>query len=80
MDNLIKAHGKGSQPLLFLEKVFPKLSNPKIKMGLFVSSQIRKIINSELIATLGKDQADCWNSLQAVAEGFLENRRRKIEK
>jgi hypothetical protein len=52
MKNFFKAmnkHGKGFE---YLREKFPKISDGKVKEGMFIELQIREIINDDLLGHL----------------------------
>ena len=55
------------------EKI-PKLSDAKLKEGIFIEPQIRKIINDDLFEHLLKESEKClWLMFKAVGLYFLGN-------
>ena len=58
----------------YLQVLFPKLSKAKVKAGIFVGPQIKKIIEcEEFTKPLNRKQKTAWNSFIAVVHGFLGN-------
>lgn len=56
-----------------LKTFFPRLSQAKVKEGVFVGPRIRKLlIDDDLVEHLTADQAAAWNSFNAVVDGFLQ--------
>ena len=56
--------------------LFPKLSEAKIKAGIFVGPQIKKIMEcKEFSKKLTRTQLKAWNIFIAVFKGFLGNHR-----
>ena len=55
---------------------FPRLSEAKLKEGIFIGPQIRDIIKDEFFDKLlqGNEKA-AWDSFKFVVKGFLGNRR-----
>ena len=51
----------------YLKKIFPKLSEAKVKAGVFLGPQIRQIFPDEKFSNLlNRAQKASWNSLKAV--------------
>lgn len=76
MSIFVRALGKDHPALDYLHLMFPKLSKMKIKSGVFVGPQIRKVIFSDDFKDyLTRDQKAAWISFEAVIEGFLGNYR-----
>ena len=58
----------------YLQVLFPKLSVVKVKAGIFVGPQIKKIVEcDEFAKLLSSKQKTAWNSFVAVVHGFLGN-------
>ena len=78
MSGLIKqfvaALDKESTAFKWLQVLFPKLSEAKVKAGIFVGPEIEKIIECHVFSKpLKRKQKIAWNSLVAVVCGFLGN-------
>jgi len=57
-----------------LAQCFPKLSNEKIRAGIFTGPQIRKVISDKNFEkTLNAKERDAWTALQTVINNFLGN-------
>ena len=57
---------------LYLQDLFPKLFEAKVKAGIFVGPQIKKIIEcDEFAKLLNRKEKTAWNSLVAAVHGFL---------
>jgi hypothetical protein len=52
MKNFSKAMNKHSKDFEFLREKFPNLGDSKLKRGIFIGPQIRKIINDDLLGHL----------------------------
>jgi len=58
--------------VLYLQDLFPKLFEAKVKAGIFVGPQIKKIIEcDEFAKLLNRKEKTAWNSLVAAVHGFL---------
>lgn len=76
MKQFVKALDKDSAAFKYLQDLFPKLSEAKVRAGVFVGPQIRKIIQcKEFSLKLTRVQKAAWNSFIAVVQGFLGNHR-----
>ena len=61
-----------------LSQLFPKLSDAKLKEGVFVGPDIRKLIgDASFDATLDKLELRAWNAFKAVCSDFLGNHKEK---
>ena len=70
----VTALNKESAPFKYLQVLFPKLSEAKVKAGIFVGPQAKKIIEcDEFAKLLNRKQKTAWNSFAAVVHGFLGN-------
>lgn len=74
MKNFVKALDKDGPAFKYLKTIFPNLSDAKIKEGIFVGPQIRKILKNETFdGHLSSVERDAWYSFKAVVENFLGN-------
>lgn len=72
--NFVKALKKDGDSFRYLKTVFPNLSDAKIKEGVFVGPQIKKLLNdSKFVSILSVDEAEAWNSFRCVVASFLGN-------
>lgn len=70
----VKALDPDSAAFKHLEVVFPKLSEAKIKAGVFVGPQIKKLMHdSKFPDKLSALEKRAWRSFVAVVRGFLGN-------
>ena len=68
----VKGLRKGSPAFKFLRECFPKLSNAKIKEGVFVGPQIRKLILNDVFdKTLNETELAAWKNFKQVCQNFL---------
>ena len=68
----VKAFNKELPVFQILQKVFPNLSEAKIKEGVFFGPQIRKLIlNKEFDKILHGNEFDAWVSFKKVCTDFL---------
>jgi hypothetical protein len=76
MKQFVKALDQNSEAFQYLKNFFPKLSEAKVKAGIFVGPQIKKIMSSdEFTQLLNSNEKQAWNSFKAVVSGFLGNNR-----
>ena len=67
---------EGKSIMKYLQKKFSALSEAKIKEGVFVDPQIRKlVVNDELSGMLTDVQLVAWNSFKNICSGFLGKHR-----
>ncbi|XP_058879412.1 uncharacterized protein LOC131737009 [Acipenser ruthenus] len=70
----VRALDKESAAFKYLQDFFPKLSEAKVKAGVFVGPQIKKILEcNEFPKKLTSKEKVAWNSFVAVVRGFLGN-------
>jgi len=76
MKNFLKAMNQGEAAFIYLWEKFPRLSEAKLKEGIFIGPQIRDIIKDKYFDKLleGNEKA-AWDSLKFVVKVFLGNRR-----
>ena len=68
----VKGLRKDSPAFEFLHECFPKLSDSKIKEGVFVGPQIRKLILNDMFdKTLNETELAAWKSFKQVCLNFL---------
>ena len=73
----VTALDKESAAFKYLQFLFPKLPDAKVKAGTFVGPHIKKIIECDKFAKLlNRKQKTAWNSFVA-AHGFLGNHKAK---
>jgi len=74
MKQFVKKLDEKSEAFGYLKKFFPKLSEAKVKAGVFVGPQIRQIFADKKFPNLlDRVQKASWNSFKAVVAGFLGN-------
>ena len=74
MKQFVTALDKESTAFEYLQGFFPKLSEAKVKAGVFVGAQIRKIMECmEFPKKLTRKEKASWNSFFAVVKGFQGN-------
>jgi hypothetical protein len=74
MKNFVKAMDKESDGFLFLKQKFPRISDAKIKEGIFVGPQIKELMrDSNFDEVLNENEKAAWNAFKAVTQNFLGN-------
>ena len=74
--NFVKAMNQKEAAFTHLRETFPRLSEAKLKEGIFIGSQIRDFIKNEYFDKLFQgDEKAVWDSFKFVLKGFLGNRR-----
>lgn len=74
--NFVKALQKNGNTRAFdhLKAKFPNLSDAKIKEGVFVGPQIRKIVkDTDFNSALSVNEAKAWSSFRLICSNFLGN-------
>ena len=74
MKNFVKGLPKPGVAFQYLRSKFPKVSDAKLKEGVFVGPQIRKILaDREFDEILVGNELEAWRSFQMVVRDFLGN-------
>ena len=72
----VKALDKDGVTFIKLQSMFPKLSNAKIREGIFVGPQIKKMLACvDLESTMNSIEKRAWVAFRHVVTGFLGNYR-----
>lgn len=66
MKNFVKAMDKNGDGFTYLKSVFPKISDAKLKEGIFVGPQIRKLMKDIFDQNLKSEELATWISLKDV--------------
>ena len=70
----VKALDNDGAAFKYLLNLFPKLSEAKVKGGIFIEPQVKLILKSdEFPETLSAVEKDAWICFAAVVQGFLGN-------
>ncbi|XP_030765451.1 uncharacterized protein LOC115889553 [Sitophilus oryzae] len=73
MKNFVKAMNKEGDGFKYLRQVFPQLSDAKLKEGIFIGPQIRKLLDdTNFTDTLTRQELRAWTSFVSVVRGFWE--------
>jgi len=76
MKNFVKAMNQEEAAFTYLLVKFPRLSEAKLKEGIFIGPQIRDLIKEEHFDRLLQgDEKVAWDSFKFVAKGLFGNRR-----
>ena len=76
MKNFVKAMNQVEAAFTYLWEKFRRLSEAKLKEGIFIGPQIRELIKDEYFDTLVQgDEKAAWDSFKFVVKGFFWNRR-----
>ena len=74
--NSVKARNQEEAAFTYLQEKFPRLSEAKLKEGIFVGPQIRDLMKDEYFDKLLQgDEKAVWDSFKFVVKGFWGNRR-----
>jgi len=74
MKQFVKALDRNGALFKYLTDKFPKLSNEKIKAGIFVGSQIRQLMKTtDIESVMTTVEREAWISFKKVVKGFLGN-------
>ena len=74
MKNFVKAMNKDGDGFKYLRQVFPQLSDAKLKEGIFIGPQIRKLLDDvNFTEKLTRQELRAWNSFVSIVRGFLGN-------
>jgi hypothetical protein len=76
MKNFVKAMNQEEAAFTYLREKFPRLSEAKLKEGIFIGPQTRHLIKDEYFdKRFQSDEKAAWDSFKFVVKGFLGNRR-----
>jgi len=76
MKQFVKALDKTSECFKYLQTVFPRLSEAKIKEGIFDGPQIRKLFKDNVFTSkMNSVEKAAWLSFREVAQNFLGNQK-----
>ncbi|GBO14346.1 hypothetical protein AVEN_273594-1 [Araneus ventricosus] len=74
MKNFVKAMDCGGNGLQYLHLIFPKVSEAKIKEGIFVGPQFRQLMKDPVFESkLTKKEAAAWTSFKELAKNVFGN-------
>ncbi|GFW63163.1 uncharacterized protein TNCV_581031 [Trichonephila clavipes] len=80
MKNFVKSINKDGDAFLYLGSKFPRLSDTKIKEGIFAGPQIRKIIKDPTFDQIleAKEKA-AWDAFKSAVREFPGSKKKKRE-
>ena len=74
MKNFVKAMDRTGDGFKYLQAKFPRISEAKIKEGIFVGPQIREVLNDDEFAdNFNMKELRAWNAFQTICKNFLGN-------
>ena len=74
MKNFVKA--LDTEAFQYLVSEFPEISDGKLKAGIFVRPQIRRLLMDSVFATkLVTVEMQAWEEFRKVVDGFLGNKK-----
>ena len=72
MKNSVKAMNREAAAFTDLREKFPRLSEAKLREGIFIGPQIRDLIKDEYFDKLLQgDEKAAWDSFKSVVKGFF---------
>jgi len=72
----VKALKKEGECYQYLQQQFPKLSEAKLKEGVFEGSQIRKMLRGDsFIEHMNDTEKATWDSFKETVKNFLSNKK-----
>jgi hypothetical protein len=76
MNTFVKVTDKDDQGFKYLSKTFPQISEVKLKEGIFIEPQVRKLIcDASFEGKLNQKELAAWISFAKAVEGFLGNKK-----
>ena len=74
MKNFVKAMDPTSDGFQYLQRKFPRISEAKLKEGIFVGPQIRQLmLDSNFDESLNVKELEAWKAFKSVVNHFLGN-------
>ncbi|GBP88774.1 hypothetical protein EVAR_65373_1 [Eumeta japonica] len=78
MKNLVKAMNKDGGGFQYLKTKFTRISDAKMKEGIFVGPQIRELMkDSNFESTLNEAEQRAWTAFVEVCHNFLGNKKKR---
>jgi len=75
-ENFVKARDRTGSAFKYLTEKFPRLNEAKIKEGVFMGPQIRKLFRGDMFSILLQgDEKKGWVAFRLVSTNFLANNR-----
>uniref|UniRef100_UPI00358E4839 uncharacterized protein n=1 Tax=Myxine glutinosa TaxID=7769 RepID=UPI00358E4839 len=76
MKNFVKALNKEGRAFAFLNKKFPRVSEAKLKAGIFDGPQIRELMKDpKFDESMESNERNAWLSFKSIVTNFLGNHR-----
>ncbi len=76
MKKMVKALNKNGDGFRYLEAKFPRISEAKLKAGIFVGPQIRELMkDTHFEKKLVGAEVNAWFSFKEIVQKFLGNHR-----
>lgn len=76
MKNFVKGMDKTQSGFAYVRSKFPKVSDAKVKEGIFVGPQIRQLLRDEAFdEALNEIEKAAWLSFKDICNGFFGNRK-----
>ena len=76
MKNFVKAMDRDGQGFLYLQGKFPRISDAKMKDGIFIGPQIRELMkDQDFERRLNESEKAAWRSFHKVVKNFLGNKK-----
>jgi hypothetical protein len=76
MKNFVKALKKEGRATAFLKRKFPRVSEAKLKAGVFDGPQIRELMqDAQFDKSLDRKEKKAWLSFKSIVKNFLGNHR-----
>jgi hypothetical protein len=73
MKNFVKGMDRDGQGFLYLQKKFPRISDAKIKEGIFIGPQIRELMEGQdFEGSLNESEKAAWRSFQKVVRRLFQ--------
>ena len=73
----VKSLKPTSRAFCYIRKMFPSVSEAKVKEGVFVGPQIRRMLASEVLQEQMSDlERNTWQTFRMIVEGFLGKHQR----
>ena len=73
----VKSLKPTSHAFCHIKQLFPSISEAKVRSGIFVGPQIRRMLASEELKKQMSDlEKNAWQAFRMIAEGFLGNHRK----
>ena len=73
----VKALDRNLEAFKYLQNFFPKLCETKIKAGVFIGPQIRKILECTEFFKVSTKERAAWNIFVSFTQGFLGSHKAK---